>query len=343
MRWYSASNGPAGSVGQATHGDTRPCGIYPRIGARNRRRLGRRHRIRPEQRVRRGAGSQDNASVVECDVTFTKDRQAGLPPRPVRPAHHHQHPADAAARPSVPSRSRPPSSTPTGKRMQAADGRVLHQRPHGGRVQDAQGQDGRLRTPRPHAAASTRAAPPTGAPTSTPTASGHLLTHKESIELFRSLGAKLRPSSSRPTVDHAGQRVHASSRYAQKMIDEYKAAGISPRRVWPQSFNIHDVLYWVNNEPAFGRQAVYLDDANVVADLPSFAELVRLHSRGHQHLAPPTFALLDLDAPEPHRAVAVRPGRQGGGTRHHRSRTVPENGGATSTDRSPLPPGPLAR
>jgi glycerophosphoryl diester phosphodiesterase len=26
--------------------------------------------------------------------------------------------------------------------------------------------------------------------------------------------------------------------YAQKMIDEYKAAGVPPRDVWPQSFDI---------------------------------------------------------------------------------------------------------
>ena len=49
--------------------------------------------------------------------------------------------------------------------------------------------------------------------------------------------------------------------YAQKMIDEYKAAGVPPERVFPQSFDKNDVLYWVEHEPAFGRQAVYLDDA----------------------------------------------------------------------------------
>jgi hypothetical protein len=43
--------------------------------------------------------------------------------------------------------------------------------------------------------------------------------------------------------------------YAQKMIDEYKAAGVHPRDVFPQSFNQADVLYWVEHEPAFGKQA----------------------------------------------------------------------------------------
>ncbi len=47
--------------------------------------------------------------------------------------------------------------------------------------------------------------------------------------------------------------------YAQKMIDEYKDAGIPASDVWPQSFNLDDVLYWIENEPEFGAQAVYLD------------------------------------------------------------------------------------
>jgi len=58
------------------------------------------------------------------------------------------------------------------------------------------------------------------------------------------------------------------------MIDEYKAAGVSPRGVFAQSFEQRDILYWIDHEPAFGKQAVYLDDANVPAELPSFADLV---------------------------------------------------------------------
>ena len=81
--------------------------------------------------------------------------------------------------------------------------------------------------------------------------------------------------------------------YAQKMIDDYKRAGVNPRHVFPQSFNIDDVLYWVNNEAAFGRQAVYLDDANTVADLPDYNTLVGYKSKGINIWAPPIFALLD--------------------------------------------------
>ena len=65
----------------------------------------------------------------------------------------------------------------------------------------------------------------------------------------------------------------SQAHFAQKLIDELKAAKVPPRNVFAQSFNKADVLYWVKNEPAFGRQAVYLDDANTVEDLPDLNEL----------------------------------------------------------------------
>jgi glycerophosphoryl diester phosphodiesterase len=83
--------------------------------------------------------------------------------------------------------------------------------------------------------------------------------------------------------------------YAQKMIDEYKQARVPPRHVWPQSFDIRDVRYWVSQEPEFGRQAVYLDDAGTMVDLPSYAELVGYKAEGIRIVAPPIFALLADD------------------------------------------------
>jgi glycerophosphoryl diester phosphodiesterase len=124
--------------------------------------------------------------------------------------------------------------------------------------------------------------------------SGHLLTHKESIALFKSLGAKMTPELKSPSVPMPFNGFTQEA-YAQKMIDEYKAAGVSPRHVWPQSFNKNDVTYWIRNEPAFGRQAVYLDDANTVADLPTFSDLAGYRKEGIRIWAPPTFALLSVD------------------------------------------------
>ena len=122
---------------------------------------------------------------------------------------------------------------------------------------------------------------------------GTLLTHAESIELFKNLGVKMTPELKFPTVQMPFNGF-TQAQYAQKMIDEYKAAGVSPSDVWPQSFNQPDVLYWVKNEPAFGKQAVYLDDANVPNDVPSAADLKSYAQQGIKIVAPPTWVLVGL-------------------------------------------------
>jgi glycerophosphoryl diester phosphodiesterase len=125
--------------------------------------------------------------------------------------------------------------------------------------------------------------------------SGTLLTHKEAIALFKRLGAKMTPELKSPSVTMPFNGFTQQA-YAQKMIDELKQARVPAKNVWPQSFDINDVLYWVQNEPAFGRQAVYLDDANTVADLPNAATLRSYREQGIRIWAPPTFALISTDA-----------------------------------------------
>lgn len=131
--------------------------------------------------------------------------------------------------------------------------------------------------------------------------SGTLMTHKESIALFKQLGVKMTPELKSASVtmpydsDGDGTGDYTQADYAQQMIDEYKAMGVRPRDVWAQSFDIRDVRYWIANEPAFGKQAVYLDDANTVAELPGAAELDGYKAEGINVVAPPMFALLDVD------------------------------------------------
>jgi len=127
---------------------------------------------------------------------------------------------------------------------------------------------------------------------------GTVLTHAESIELFSQLGTKFTPELKSASVTMPFQGDYTQEAYAQQMIDEYKAAGIKPNHVFAQSFNLDDVLYWIEQEPAFGRQAVFLDDrvdfgpeafAAAVASLPSIA------AQGVNIVAPPTWALVELD------------------------------------------------
>jgi glycerophosphoryl diester phosphodiesterase len=135
---------------------------------------------------------------------------------------------------------------------------------------------------------------------------GTLLTHAESIALFRELGVQMTPELKEPSVrmPFAGL---TRSELAQKLIDEYEAAGVDPAQVFPQSFDIRDVRYWIEHDPEFGRQAVLLDDANLLTQLPSARRLARYKAQGINIWAPPLFALLALD--EGGRIVASQPAR----------------------------------
>jgi glycerophosphoryl diester phosphodiesterase len=124
---------------------------------------------------------------------------------------------------------------------------------------------------------------------------GTLLTHAESIALIAKLGAKYTPElkgSNRDAKLQVEDVFGSQAAYAQAMIDEYKAAGVAPKRVWAQSFTKEDVLYWVENEPEFGAQAVFLDDAELPEDVPSADELKGYYEAGIRIVAPPTWQLL---------------------------------------------------
>ena len=136
---------------------------------------------------------------------------------------------------------------------------------------------------------------------------GTLLSHKESIALFDSLDTKFTPelkgvdrAGGIPIVENDGfgeSRLNQKS-YARKMIQEYIDAGIHPRDVFPQSFNLDDVLQWVGEFPQYGRQAVYLDDipSSFMTAPPGLEELQALKKKGVNILAPPMPALLATNA-----------------------------------------------
>ncbi|MEM1300206.1 MAG: glycerophosphodiester phosphodiesterase, partial [Pseudomonadota bacterium] len=129
---------------------------------------------------------------------------------------------------------------------------------------------------------------------------GTLMTHAESIALFKSLGAKFTPELKAPAVDMPFNGFTQEA-YAQKLIDEYKAAGIPPGDVWAQSFRLEDVLYWIRAEPEFGRQAVYLMDEYRLPDYSPMDpatwpnSMAELKDMGVNYIAPPLWMLVTLD------------------------------------------------
>ncbi len=240
------------------------------------------------------ASARMGAGIIECDVTFTKDKElvcrhaqndlhtttnilatplAAKCTQPFTPAIF-----DADGKLLTPATAECRTSDITLAEFKTLRGKMDASDPRARTVQEFLGGTPDFRT-------NLYAGP----------SSGTLMTHRESIELFKSLGVGMTPELKSPSVvmpfDGFTQQA-----YAQKMIDEYKAAGVAPRRVWPQSFNKPDVLYWVHHEPAFGRQAVYLDDANTVGELPGLGELGSYKADGINIWAPPIFALLTVNA-----------------------------------------------
>jgi glycerophosphoryl diester phosphodiesterase len=239
------------------------------------------------------AAARMGAGVLECDVTFTKDKElvcrhaqndlhtttnilatplAARCTRPFTPATY-----DGVGNLLTPASAECRTSDITLAEFRTLRGKMDASNPRARTVAEYLGGTANFRT-------DLYAGP----------SSGTLLTHRESIELFKSLGVDMTPELKSASVAMPFEGF-TQQQYAQKMIDEYKAAGVSPRRVWPQSFNKDDVLYWIAREPAFGRQAVYLDDAETVADLPGAAELAGYKAAGINIWAPPLFALLAAD------------------------------------------------
>ncbi len=138
---------------------------------------------------------------------------------------------------------------------------------------------------------------------------GELMTHAESIALFRDLGAKFTPELKTPVVGMPYEGMSQED-YARAMIDEYKAAGIPPEDVWPQSFLLADILTWIEDEPEFGAQAVYLDDRYEAPEPTEGSEgrlldpgdpstfeptMQALADMGVRYIAPPQWMLVTLD------------------------------------------------
>jgi len=241
------------------------------------------------------AGARMGAGIQECDVTFTKDRQlvcrhdqcdlhtttnilltplADKCSKPFSPAEF-----DASGKLVRAASALCCTSDLTVDEFKSLKGKMDASNPGAKTAQEFQGGTPNWRTDL-HSTGAT------------------LLTHKESIDLLEKLGSKYTPELKGPNRA-AKLQVEAvfgsQSAYAQAMIDDYKAAGISPRKVFAQSFNKDDILYWIRNDPDFGRQAVFLDDANFPSELPNAAELKGYASQGIRIVAPPMWALLAVE------------------------------------------------
>jgi glycerophosphoryl diester phosphodiesterase len=206
------------------------------------------------------AGARMGAGILECDVTFTNDRQLVC--------RHDQCDLHTttnilvtplAAKCSVP--FTPAEFDTSGNRIKAASALCCTSDLT---LEEFKSLKGKMDASYPNAKTPEEYLGGTASwRTDLYSTGGTLLTHKESIQLLKSLGAKFTPELKGENSNKPGSvaAVFGSQEaYAQAMIDEYTEARIPPQHVWAQSFNLKDVLYWIKHEPRFGKQAVYLDD-----------------------------------------------------------------------------------
>ena len=237
------------------------------------------------------AAARQGAGIIECDVTFTRDRELVC--------RHSQCDLHTTTNileiPELAKKCSQPftaydsvSGTPASARCCSSDITLAEFRMLQGKRDYAN----------PRAASVAEYIAPRGGGAASRDYRGTLMSHADSIRLFDQLGVRMTPELKAPSVAMPYEGDFSRQDYAQKMIDEYRQAGIEPARVWPQSFDLDDLEYWIENEPEFGKQAVYLD--NRVYRRPGFratvADFERLKRRGVGIVAPPMFALLELDA-----------------------------------------------
>ena len=240
------------------------------------------------------AAARMGAGIVECDVTFTKDRELVC-----RHSQCDLHTttnilatplAAKCSKPFTP--ADPASGTPASALCCTSDITLAEFKSLQGKMDAA--------NPNATTVADYMNATPNFR-TDLYTGNGTLMTHQESIALFKKLGVKMTPELKSPSVSMPYEGDYTQEDYAQQMIDEYKQAGVDPKDVFAQSFNLGDVLYWLDKDPAFGKQAVYLDGryddptfdhTNPATWSPNMGELAGM---GVNIIAPPMWMLLKVD------------------------------------------------
>lgn len=130
--------------------------------------------------------------------------------------------------------------------------------------------------------------------------SGTLLSHRESIALFQELGVKMTPELKAPEVSMPYEGEYRQQDYAKQLIEEYRQAGVPPRDVFPQSFNLEDVRYWIGHHPRYGQQGVYLDGRDSEGLDPQNPgtwkpDMDTLSGYGVKIIAPPLWMLVTVD------------------------------------------------
>jgi glycerophosphoryl diester phosphodiesterase len=90
---------------------------------------------------------------------------------------------------------------------------------------------------------------------------------KEQIEQVDAYGLNFTAEAKTPEVPMPFQGNYTQTDFIKQIVDTFDGYKINPDRVWLQSFLPDDIFWWIDNTPAYGLQAVYLDErADLTAD-----------------------------------------------------------------------------
>lgn len=129
---------------------------------------------------------------------------------------------------------------------------------------------------------------------------GTLVSHQQSIELFTQLNVRMTPELKAAQVPMPYNGM-SRRQLAEKMIDEYRAANVDLANVYPQSFEWKDLTYWQQYAPAVAPNIVALDGRyqsalfshrSSITRLPTMRQIKR---RGINIIAAPLWMLLEAE------------------------------------------------
>ncbi|KZZ87383.1 glycerophosphoryl diester phosphodiesterase family protein [Moelleriella libera RCEF 2490] len=232
------------------------------------------------------AGARMGAGVLECDVTFTKDRQLVC-----RHSQCDLHTTtNIVSIPALNAKCTTPfSPAKNGKSASAfcctsditlAEYKSLCSKMDGFNATATTPDDYLAGTP--------------GWRTNLYATCGKVVDLKEHIALVEALGLFHTPELKKPQVTMPFEGNYTHDMFAQQMIDAYKKAGVPPSRVISQTFELRSIRYWLKNEPEFAETAILLDETADEGTMDEAVDnLVSYAKEGVKTMAPPMHYLVE--------------------------------------------------
>lgn len=238
--------------------------------------------------IRQGAG------IIECDVTFTQDKQ--LVCRHAQCDLHHT--TDILLRPELASRCQTSFTSYDAKTNAAATAKCCASDFTLEEIQSLcavmEGYDERATNPESFLRGGPNWRTQLHAQCESP------VSHDESIALFDAHDRMMTPELKAPVVDmpFAG---FSRADFADAIVQAYVDFDISPERVFLQSFHLEDIQHWIKHWPDFAQQAIWLDGRYTLANFdPNNPEtwqvsMQALYDMGVRYLGPPLWMLVRAD------------------------------------------------